>query len=75
MVLMNRLLEEKRYNDVLQLANIELNDSLKTLNNQTENRFPSLIFSNIVGHAALELVFMKSHVKSNNSSLNQFYFS
>jgi hypothetical protein len=51
MILMNHFLEEKRYNEVFQLANLEL----ETLNESNKEGFPSLMITNIVGHAALEL--------------------
>ncbi len=57
MVLMNKLLEDKRYNDVLQLAKVDL-ESIKTPSNEGENVYPSLVLSNLVSHAALELVWL-----------------
>ena len=47
-ILMNKLLEEKRYNDVMILAKHELANEI----------VPGIEFSNIVAHTALEMVFL-----------------
>jgi hypothetical protein len=50
---MNHFLEEKRYNEIFQLANLEL----EPLNESNKEGFLSLMITNIVAHAALELVY------------------
>ena len=58
-ILLNKLLEDKRYDDVMILAEYELENWKNYLEEKRALfSFPDLVFTNIIAHTALELVFL-----------------